>query len=201
MQTITLRLLTIILLTLGAAGARGADWPDFGRSGATRPQFAAGRDSVEAVLGRMPLDALEGMWQFPSGGATVAIVTAPDSEPGQRMEMIIVEAPDRSLRPGTIVGAIDRGGERNVYRATLMTDLSDRGLLPASPRQFVLTLDKDGAFLKIEPRRKNYRLNLWRLLPMMFSRLVSTRFQGRQEIDGCTRVFPEPDPPIQPRYL
>lgn len=195
------RLTAAIAAAALAVAATAAEWPRLDVPGAPREGYSGGRDSVEARLGAMPLGVLEGVWQFAAGGPTVAIVPSQGAQQAP-MEVVVVESADRSLRPGTVVGAIDYAGERDVYRATFVADVDHgRGLKTASTRQFVLRLDNDGAFLKFEPRQKGYRVNLWRLLPFMFSRLVSPRHGRGQNVDGCTRVFPEPDPPIEPRYL
>lgn len=182
-----------VLVALAATTAVASDWPKV--SAGIRFEYAEGRDSAERALAKLPLSSVEGLWQFPSGGATVAVVGS-----GDGFDVVVVQAPDRSLRPGTVIGRLDYSGERGVYRSSFFTSLVGKDRRPSAPRNFILHQSTDGAFIRFEAKNKGYRINLWRLLPVMYSRIIS-RGREPQQVDGCRRVFPEPDPPIEPRYL
>ena len=152
-----------------------------------------------------PLHLIEGIWQFPSDGATIVIERHSSDDPldnnDTHYRMVIVSSPSRSLLPGTIMGTLYATAKRNTYAATIFTD-TDGGSRMLKPKQFTLTLTDDS---RLTFRRKGdrVRLQLWRMLPYI-SRLGVRVYHDRDADDneGCIRVFPTSEStPLQPRYL
>lgn len=158
-------------------------------------------DSVVSRLGTMPLDVIEGLWQFSADGARVVIVkTTREMDVRADYAVVAVDGADRTLRPGTVVGLINRGGERGTYHASFYKEhnLSSPGL--TGRREFTLNLASDRAFIRFVPRNPKFRIYLPSLLPGIAGRVIRKGYQNRPS-EGCMRIFPEPLKPIEPRYL
>lgn len=157
-------------------------------------------DSLVAVIDRGALDAIEGVWKFGGDGAVVAIVRRP---PTVRLSVdyviVSIGGANRSLRPGTIVGTANRGGERGSYSASFYGSHSSRHKLKGK-KSFTLVLDNDGAYLRFVPRHGLLRFYLPSLLPGIAGRLVHPGYIDRPA-DGCHRLYPGPEMPVEPRYL
>lgn len=168
-----------------------------------------GYASLTAVKERMsqsPLHAVEGVWQFPSTGAVVAIEKAPElSHDGiaARYRIVVIKSPQRTLRPGTVMGLLAPTAKKGVYAAEIYIG-SDGGSRLRSPRGFTLTLTDD-ARLSFMPNSgwKSYT-NLFRLIPYLsrVSFRISRQQNAPRDLDGCLRLYPMPaSGPINPVYL
>ncbi len=168
-----------------------------------------GYNSLSEVKERMngaPLHAVEGVWQFPSTGAVVAIEKAPGlghDGIAARYRIVVIKSPRRTLRPGTIMGILAPTAKKGVYAAEIYTG-SDGGSRLRSPRGFTLTLTDD-ARLSFMPNSgwKNYT-NLFRLIPYLsrVSFRISRQQNAPRDLDGCLRMYPMPaSGPINPVYL
>ncbi len=162
------------------------------------------RDSVEARLRSMPLHIIEGIWQFPSDGATIVIERSrhdgPMTDDAVTYNMILLKSPMRSLLPGTEMGTLKPTAKRGAYSAVLYTD-TDGGQRLLKPKNFTLTLNDDG-HLSFHKHGSSIKVSIWRLLPYV-SRLGIRVYNDKpRELNGCVRVFPmSKDGPIEPRYL
>ena len=136
-----------------------------------------GYDTVSEVTERMaemPLHSIEGLWRF---------------------------AAELSLRPGTVMGYLSPTAKRGVYDARLYTGRTDAGTALHSPRTYTVTLTDSDSRLSLNRYGTSYRFNWWRLLPYMYSRLISRTDKKASGIEGCLRVYPSPAIPMEPRYL
>ncbi len=158
-------------------------------SSMTRP------DSVMAMIDRLPADAVEGVWKFGGDGATILIVKRPRSlKIAVDYVVVSLGGADRSLHPGTVIGTINRGGERGAYRASFYKQhTGPEGLTGKS--EFTLHLDADNAFLRFEPRHSQWRFYLPALLPGIAGRMVHQGYMDRS-CDGCHRLYHEPLTPV-----
>lgn len=170
----------------------------------------AGYDNARAVTDRMetmPLHSVEGLWRFAAEGTLMAIErddsreVSPDEAGTFIYRMVIVSAADLSLRPGTVMGYLSPTAKRGVYDARIYTGRTDAATALHSPKTFTLTLGDNDSRLSISRYGSSLRFNWWRLLPYMYSRLISRREKSPGNIDGCLRVFPAPAVPAEPRYL
>jgi len=150
-----------------------------------------------------PLHHIEGVWQFPSDGVTVAIRRySPENVPaGTAVEgyrMILVTSPNRALRPGTVIGYLTPTARTGSYEARIYT--VQTGLTLTNPRKFTLTLDGNESQLEFQRHKSAYSFNLWRALPYMFRHVVRKN-ETTKVPDGCRRLYPAPSLPHEPIYL
>lgn len=199
-----LSVLLILALALGAAAA--------GRLVEKLPPVAevvAGYASEAQIKERMeqaPLHSVEGIWQFPSTGAVVAVERDEARDKGGlavRYRMVVVRSPQRTLRPGTVMGLLAPTAKKNVYAAEIYT-ASDGGSRLRSPRSFTLTLTDDARLSFVRNSGLKVYTNIFRMIPYL-SR-VSFRIYRQQhssrDLDGCLRLYPMPaSGPINPVYL
>ena len=169
-----------------------------------------GYDTVSEVTERMaemPLHSIEGLWRFAAEGTLMAIERTddrgiPTDEAGSvTYRMVVVSAADLSLRPGTVMGYLSPTAKRGVYDARLYTGRTDAGTALHSPRTYTVTLTDSDSRLSLNRYGTSYRFNWWRLLPYMYSRLISRTDKKASGIEGCLRVYPSPAIPMEPRYL
>ena len=164
-------------------------------------------DSLRMRLAAMPLHAVEGLWQFPSDGAVVAIVRSDaeresDVHIASAYRMMVVRSPRRSVRPGTLMGHLSRTSKPGVYAAQIYTS-GDGGSRLAVARKFTVTQSDDG-HLSFSRSRLWVRANIWRLFPYLsrVSLRVGRTHDEPRDLDGLIRLFPAPvSGPIEPVYL
>lgn len=181
-----------LILTLASAAA---DVP------ATLPPAAMGTAPLTERLSARPLGRVEGVWQFPAGGAVVTIERAPELDGGGRFIMAIVSAPDRILSPGTVIGTLTPTSKPDIFAAQLFTSVDAPTGKPSAPKTFTLALTCDDSRLELRHHRKGLRLNWWKLLPYMFRGIVTPIDETPRDLGGCIRIFPDPALREHPRYL
>lgn len=159
-------------------------------------------DSVETRLGELPLCPAEGIWQMAADGATFAIVREDAvSEPLPRhLKLIMIESPNRRVRPGTVIGHAIPTVKPGVYEARLYTRIRELGGLEL-PRKFLLTLGKDDATLTMQPYKSPVKVNLLRLLPYMYRSVVRLQQSRPDGLDGAVRIYPHVPNPLTKTYL
>ena len=161
-------------------------------------------DSVEVRLSRLPLCPAEGMWQMADDGALFVIERADAADPGlapARLRIIMIRSPWRSIRPGTVLGHAVPTPKPGVYEARMYSSIAHRTGLNI-PRKFLLSLNSESNLLTIEPFRSPLKLNLFRLLPYLYRRVLTVQDSRPRGLDGAVRVFPaESRHPLTPVYL
>lgn len=197
------RLLLICAAIFALCPAFGADWL---RSLPSQSAIVAGysaADSVEQRLGELPLCPAEGIWQMADGGALFAIERAEPSTglaPAE-LRLVMIRSPWRSIRPGTVLGHAVATPRPGVYEARIYSSFAQRTGLNV-PRAFLLTVGQAGSTLTIEPFRSPLKVNLFRLLPYMFRRVVSLQDSRPTGLTGAVKVFPASAAhPLSPVYL
>lgn len=153
-------------------------------------------------MAEMPLHHIEGIWQFPSTGVSIAILR--DTSAGNsrdaavRYNIILLHSPNRSLKPGTTMGMATPSARHDTYDARIYTRAVGSRL--SIPKKFTITLDFDNSALLFRRNKSAFGINLWRLLPYLWRHSV---YRNRQEppADGCVRIYPEPLYPREPVYL
>ena len=162
---------------------------------------------VAERLSTMPMHSVEGLWRFAAEGTLMAVERVADREFSadeagtETYRMVIVRAADLSLRPGTVMGYLSPTAKRGVYDARIYTGRTDDGTKLYSPRTFTLTLGDSDGRMAINRYGTTFSFNWWRLLPYMYSRLITKREKKPGDINGCIRVYPLPAIPAEPRYL
>lgn len=210
---LSLTILLILTLSLPAESAQAAHKGIEAKALDNVPAMSltlAGYDNAAVVTERMeamPLHSIEGLWRFAAEGTLMAIERddsreiSPDEAGTMVYRMVIVNAADLSLRPGTVMGYLSPTAKRGVYDARIYTGRTDAATTLHSPKTCTLTLSDSDSRLVIARYGSSLRFNWWRLLPYMYSRLISRREKSPGNIDGCLRVFPAPAIPAEPRYL
>lgn len=146
---------------------------------------------------------IEGIWQFPNTGATIAVERISDSSmlPGATAyKMVVVRSENRNIRPGTLMGVLAPSARSEVYDAYIYNSVGRKSRLTAA-RHFTLTLSEQESRLVFKRVKAKYTLNLWRMLPYMFRFAVRKNDNTGEAPLGCVKVFPTPAVPAEPRYL
>lgn len=165
-------------------------------------------DVALANLKKHPLHPVEGVWQFTDNGATVAIELCGEASfraatPQTVYRMVLIESPDRSAMPGSVIGVLRPTAKPNMFSASIYT-VNTEGVL-CMPRGFLLEageVDAGGmvgrlVFYQDKPR---LRVNIWNLIPYLYRRVI-TRNPEPPAVDGCVRVYPLSSKPLIPIYL
>lgn len=197
----TSRLLIVITCFAACFILSAADF-----SGIPSQSFVLGgyenRDSVELRLSQSPLHDIEGIWQFTEDGAYVVIEQAQaDKMPARGIvmyQMVVLESPRLSVRPGTVMGYATLTAKADCYDAYVYTDF-DGGAILSKAERFTLTL-KDSR-LQFKRHKSGVKINLWRFVPYMFRYSVKTYDERPKDLDGCIKIYPLPATPVYPRYL
>lgn len=159
-------------------------------------------DSVAARMASLGPHPAEGIWEFPAEGTEIAIERsqAQGAAPSAaQYRIIVVRSADRSIRPGTVMG-IMTPATGNTFDAALYT--SHDGSRLTRPARFTLTLSENGSELSLRAVKKRWSIELHRLLPYLFRRMIRTnRGSDGSATPVCVKIFPQPDIPMTPRYL
>lgn len=196
------RLLPILLFCVSFAATGGNFLKSLPGVSETLPGYESA-DSVARRLGSLPLCPIEGLWQMTDGGALFAVERADHSTKiaPVRLRMIMVRSPRRSIRPGTVIGHLQPTPKPGVYEARLYSDMARRAGLSV-PRGFTLTLNADASTMTIEPFRFFLKVNVFRLLPYMYRRIIEPQKSRPDGLTGAVKVAPATDGhPLSPVYL
>lgn len=160
-------------------------------------------DTVASRLASQALHTVEGVWRFPSEGTLMAVELDRKSPFGEATvyRMVIIKASDMALRPGTLMGWLTPTAKRGVYDARIFSAVRPDGVTLHLPKSYTLTLDDADSRLKMAAYGTKFRFNWWRIFPYMYRNLVTRLEKSPGDIYGCVRVFPEPEIPVEPRYL
>lgn len=197
-------LTTIVAMLLSIAGAAGrgpaGNVPD------VSPVADGNYTDIDTVMARMaaaPMARVEGLWRFPADGALVAIeATSLGGAPSAaHYRIVIVRSANRNLRPGTVMGYLWATSARDTFEARIYTRADKDARLLTAPKQFTLRLGDDETRLSFTRERHGVKVNFWRMLPYLFRYVVTPVDTRPDDLDGCVRVFPEPELPAEPRYL
>ena len=198
-----MRIRLLLLSIIVAAAAYAADFLHSLPPQSTVADGYGAADSIELRLSRFPLCPIEGIWRMADGGALFVVERAeptPDLAP-ENLRMVMLRSPWRSIRPGTVIGHIVPTGKRGVYEARLYSDLAQKTGL-SIPRGFTLELTQNDALMTITPFRPRVKVNLLRLLPYMYRRIITVQDSRPDNLDGAVKVFPHQDShPLTPVYL
>lgn len=138
-------------------------------------------DSLKKAYASPDGDPVEGVWQLAPEGAVIGIrATAPN-----QYEMVLVDSPAPSLMPGTVVGTFARSSAPSTYDGRLMVK---KGRF----HNFTIVLDDEAGVIRFYEYRKQYALNLWRLVPRLFRYSVRKEDSRPGGTDGALRLYPRP---------
>lgn len=159
--------------------------------------------TVKARIAESGPHRIEGIWQFPGSGATVAIERTQDRSklPGATTySIVVIRSENRTVKPGTLMGELVPTAKSNTFDAMIYTSAGRKARLTA-PKHFTLTLGEQDSRLIFKPVKPKYSINLWRMLPYMFRYVVRKNENTGEAPAGCVKIFPTPAVPAEPRYL
>jgi hypothetical protein len=138
-------------------------------------------------------------------GAVIAIEQSEPYIAGKTLtsgyRIVIIQSPNRRVRPGTIIGYALQSAKSGKYDAAIYSTIDDDGTL-YRPKRFTLELHDSESRLAFIRHRADIRVNLWRLIPYLFRVSISTGNDRPHDMDGAIRLYPTSDAtPINPRYL
>lgn len=166
--------------------------------------IVSGYESEDSLCERMtalPLCPVEGIWQMSADGAVFAIERAEPStaHAPANLRMVMLRSPWRSIRPGTVFGHVVPTAKPGVYEARIYSSFAQRSGL-AIPRRF--TIDVKSDILILKPFKSPVKINLFRLLPYMYRRVITPQQSRPEGLDGAVKLFPSSaGHPLTPIYL
>ena len=148
-------------------------------------------DSMRVRLDESDLQPLEGIWYYPNEEITLGIERYKGNHNiGYRI--ILLESPDISLVPGTVIGYIARSAVDNKFQLWLYSERSRTTL--KKPMECVATLSNKATTLTFDPPhwKLKVRVNVARFLPTLFKGLsVIPERVGEQLPIGFRKIYPE----------
>lgn len=193
----TLLLLFITALTLSAGG------DDYlpPASGPAAEGYDLG--NVRERLADRALDRIEGIWQLVPDGAVVVVEKVREGIDEARTGLVYsirsISSPDRSLRPGTLVGRIRAGGHPDTFEARFYT--RREGMSYTRPVTVTAGLDDKNGRLEFRRHKSSLRINLWHFVPFLWRYSLRYHPDEHNYAPGAVRVFPRPALPTEPVYL
>ena len=148
-------------------------------------------DSMRVRLDESDLQPLEGIWYYPNEEMTLGIERYKGNHNiGYRI--ILLESPDISNVPGTVIGYIARSAVDNKFQLWLYSERSRTTL--KKPMECVATLSNKATTLTFDPPhwKLKVRVNVARFLPTLFNGLsVIPERVGEQLPIGFRKIYPE----------
>lgn len=169
---------------------------------AKSPVVAYDLAQAQDICRELPLESIEGIWNYPEDKVTVLILGDEEnrlSHGYDKYTISVVETEDARLNPGEIIGMLTSTASANEYRIELVTERKNDLLL--KPKSCLATLSKDGDSFIIKKQKSGLRgrlnLNLNRLLPgfwKIVSTGISTASGSRIEAPvGMIKIYPSYD--------
>ncbi|MGN0211554.1 MAG: hypothetical protein ACI4AN_01255 [Muribaculaceae bacterium] len=148
-----------------------------------------------AKMSTMPLAAIEGVWSYPDEMMTVAIERFGSARFSPRIayRVVMLEADDVSLLPGTVIGYVAESADSNKYELWLYSEQQGQRL--RAPVQCVATLsDGNLLFRRIRSLNVKVRVNFARFLPKLFRGIsVTPEVQTEKLPVGFRKIYPDAD--------
>lgn len=153
--------------------------------------------SVKSLFEGRALDTIEGVWHLSDEDeGVIAIVADPRHN---SFEIRAVNASDRAVRPGTLIGTATRSAAPGVYDAYIFTRSDEEGRL--SKRKNVILKVNERGGLVFQSVKNSWKLNFWKIMPYMFRYSFSRENNRPTNIDGAYRIFPVSSIATLPTHL
>lgn len=174
----------------------------FGSLYAEGPHVAYDMQMAKEICTELPLDQIEGIWEYPDDHITVMMLRNEKlgSEVFPVYDITVVETTDSFLHPGDYIGKLEATAKDGVYKIELLTEKKKELLL--SPKSVTAELSKEADALLIKKQKSPFRLRLNlsfnRLLPG-FWKIVSTGISPNNNTDntkppvGMKKIYPSYD--------
>lgn len=145
-----------------------------------------------AKLEGLPIQGIEGIWEYPDEMMTVAIerFTSTNFAPNITHRVVMLECTDDDLLPGTVVGYVSPSADSSKYELWIYSEQEGTALL--TPVRCVATL-KDGmlTFKRMKNLKVRTRVNLNRFLPTLFRGIsVYPQITTEELPVGFRKIYP-----------
>ncbi|MBR5169789.1 MAG: hypothetical protein IKW85_04410 [Muribaculaceae bacterium] len=148
-------------------------------------------DSMRVRLDETDMQPLEGIWYYPNEEMTLGIERYKGKHNiGYRI--ILLESPDISLMPGTVIGYIASSAVDNKYRLWLYSQRDRMTLI--KPLECVATLNSTASTLTFDPPhwKVKVRVNIARFLPTLFRGVSIVPEKVEEQLPvGFRKIYPE----------
>ncbi len=148
-------------------------------------------DSMRVRLDETDMQPLEGIWYYPNEEMTLGIERYKGKHNiGYRI--ILLESPDISLMPGTVIGYIASSAVDNKYRLWLYSQRDHMTLI--KPLECVATLNSTASTLTFDPPhwKVKVRVNIARFLPTLFRGVSIVPEKVEEQLPvGFRKIYPE----------
>ena len=160
-------------------------------------------ETAESLFRGRSLDALEGIWYYPDEKMMLCIESVASSPipAAERYRIMVVEAEDMSIPPGTVIGYLEDAASPAKYRLWLYS-IEQSGVLQR-PQECVATVGNGGRLIEIDRTKLRIRVsaNLTRFLPSIFRAVRVSPYIDREDIKpGFRKVYP-PGDTVGPAYF
>lgn len=154
-------------------------------------------DSLRSLLTAGATGGPAGLWELTESGATVAVTPEDDGT----FYFTLVDSPDRTMRPGTVLGAVRRAAAADIFEGVMFTS-SNNGI-PSDAARFTARLSDGGNVMVFSRPGLRLRFNPFGLMPYPLRRAVSASTDRTDAPKGAVRVFPQPTSatPLTPATL
>lgn len=152
-------------------------------------------DSFKETISSIPADRIEGVWKYVDDGVTLGIEQFADPDFADRIKyrIVLLEADDPVLMPGTVIGYLSVTAEPTQFYIWVYSVMNNEGI-PANPVKCIAKLDVNTGtliFRKEQPFKLRLRMNMSRLLPSLLKALsVSIEPNKRVLSQGFVKQFP-----------
>ena len=140
-----------------------------------------------------PLSAIEGVWDFPDEAMKVTIerFSSPNFSPRLAFRVIMLEADDMFLLPGTVIGYIAESADNSIFDLWLYSEQQEQKLY--SPVKCKATLSDNALlFERTLSLKMKVRVNFSRFLPKLFRGItISPEVKTEPLPVGFKRIFPK----------
>ena len=145
-----------------------------------------------AKLEGLPIQGIEGIWEYPDEMMTVAIerFTSTNFAPNITHRVVMLECTDDDLLPGTVIGYVSPSADSSKYELWIYSEQEGTALL--MPVRCVATL-KDGmlTFKRMKNLKVRTRVNLNRFLPTLFRGIsVYPQITTEELPVGFRKIYP-----------
>lgn len=149
-------------------------------------------ESQMAKFESLPIQSIEGIWEYPNEMMTVAVerFASPHISPRIAYRIVLLESDDSELLPGTVVGYAAESVDRRKFELWIYSERNLKQL--QSPVHCVATLSEEVlTFVPMKDFNMRVRVNLTRFLPTLF-RGISVYPQVDEETlpVGFRRIYP-----------
>jgi len=147
-------------------------------------------DSLVSLMSTRSLDPVEGIWRVAGFRSVIAVVGAGRDA----YDIIAVDVDAPSVLPGTLIGTARPTAKDGTYDAEIYTKASPDGKMHRKA-DFIITVDMSLRRLTLKHYFKGIAVRMWRSIPYLFGATLRNRDTRPDDIDGCLRIWPEPDRP------